>query len=155
MPLTYVHVDNGDGSWGQLRYKIWDVTFDNSYPTGGELVDAAQVGLQNIVGACCVGAADIASAGVVPFFKPSTGRILATRTGAHSHVLHFQTAAAANAVTAAANQLRTAAAAFDVAGVPDSTGEGGVVNAAQVAMTEVANATDLSAITLRLMFVGN
>src|SRR3990167_6876595 len=45
---------------------------------------------------------------------------------AHSHTLHFQTSAAANAVTAAANQLRTAAAAFDVAGVADSAGGGGV-----------------------------
>lgn len=45
----------------------------------------------------------------------------------HSHTLHFQTSAAANAVTAAANALRTPAAAFDVAGVADSLGEGGVV----------------------------
>jgi hypothetical protein len=53
-----------------------------------------------------------------------TGSALAT----HRHVLHFQTSAAANAVTAAANQLRTAAAAFDVAGVANSAGEGGVVD---------------------------
>lgn len=53
-----------------------------------------------------------------------TGAALA----AHRHTVHFQTAAAANAVTAAANQLRTAAAAFDVVGVADSAGEGGVVD---------------------------
>ena len=51
----------------------------------------------------------------------------------HTHVTHFQTAAAANAVTAAGNQLRTPAAAFDVAGVVDSAGEGGVVQAAAMA----------------------
>lgn len=53
-----------------------------------------------------------------------TGSALA----AHRHVLHFQTSAAANAVTAAANSLRTAAAAFDVAGVANSSGEGGIVD---------------------------
>lgn len=53
-----------------------------------------------------------------------TGSALA----AHRHVLHFQTGAAANAVTAATDQLRTAAAAFDVAGVANSAGEGGVVD---------------------------
>lgn len=53
----------------------------------------------------------------------------ASASTAHTHTLHFQTAAAANAVTAAANALRTPAAAFDVAGVVDSAGEGGIVNA--------------------------
>lgn len=57
---------------------------------------------------------------------------------AHTHTLHFQTSAAANAVTAAANALRTSAAAFDVAGVANSSGEGGVVNATAIPGGEVA-----------------
>ena len=74
---------------------------------------------------------------------------------AHTHVLHFQTSAAANAVTAAANQLRTAAAAFDIAGVVDSAGEGGVVQAAATAAqagTEVAN--DVNVGVLQFIAVG-
>ncbi|MBN2131779.1 MAG: hypothetical protein JW741_19925 [Sedimentisphaerales bacterium] len=46
---------------------------------------------------------------------------------AHGHTLHFQTGAAANVVTAAANQLRTAGAAFDVQSVVNTSGEGGIV----------------------------
>lgn len=86
---------------------------------------------------------------------------------AHRHVLHFQTSAAANTVTAAANALRTAAAAFDVAGVANSSGEGGVVDVSggtptgtnsaptftgtaqgQVALAQVSNAVNLSAVTI-------
>lgn len=46
---------------------------------------------------------------------------------AHTHDLHFQETAAANAVTAQANQLRTATTAFSVVGVTTDTGEGGIV----------------------------
>src|ERR1041385_5220744 len=67
-------------------------------------------------------------------------KIKAYRSAAHTHVLHFQTSAAANAVTAAADSLRTAATAFSVAGVADATGEGGIVTAAQTALAEVTNA---------------
>lgn len=63
----------------------------------------------------------------------------------HTHTLHFQTSAAANAVTAATNSLRTAAAAFDVAGVANSSGEGGVVSVAAAAGGEVASDVDVGA----------
>jgi hypothetical protein len=96
-----------------------------------------------------------------------TGSALA----AHRHVLHFQTSAAANAVTAAANSLRTAAAAFDVAGVANSSGEGGVVDVtagtpagtnsapaftgtAVTAAALVEASGDLSTLTFRAMVLG-
>lgn len=79
-----------------------------------------------------------------------TGSALA----AHRHTMHFQTGAAANAVTADTNQLRTAAAAFDVAGVANSSGEGGVVDvtAGTPAGTNAASAvTGTLAIPVRLI----
>lgn len=68
------------------------------------------------------------SAGFTPAGTNQALTFTGSALAAHRHVLHFQTSAAANAVTAAANSLRTAAAAFDVAGVANSSGEGGVVD---------------------------
>lgn len=128
------------GVAGDLRYIVASIVFSTSYATGGDTgLTAAALGLDRIF--------------VVNFDQPvgytlsynyDLGTVLAWRTAANSHVLHFQTSAAANAVTAAANQLRTAAAAFDVAGVADATGEGGVVTAAQVALAQVTATTNLS-----------
>ncbi len=206
MGLTIALVDSGEGQIGDLRYQVADVTFDSSYPTGGELLPTGNgstpsVGsVSNVLGAAVWGVKDATSAGVVIRYVPSTGKLMCLRTGAftgtgsvtgtaagqvfsgsalaaHGHVLHFQTSAAANAVTAAANQLRTAAAAFDVASVANASGEGGIVqitagtpagtNAAsaltatftadaqaQAALAEVTAATSLATVQQRLIFYG-
>lgn len=39
-----------DDVWGRLRVAIRTVTFDDSYPTGGESLTAADVGMAEIVG---------------------------------------------------------------------------------------------------------
>lgn len=48
MALTYSLL--GQGSWGQDRYRIVQITFDSSYPTGGEAMSGvrAGIGLTNI-----------------------------------------------------------------------------------------------------------
>lgn len=80
--LTIVPVDSGEGSYGQLRYQIADVTFDSSYPTGGEALPSNGVGSVGLVlGMHHIGAADATSAAIVPVFKPSTNKILAMRVG--------------------------------------------------------------------------
>jgi hypothetical protein len=99
-------------------------------------------------------------------FKAFYPTIAATFTGsalaAHTHTLHFQTSAAANAVTAAANSLRTPAAAFDVAGVANNSGEGGIVQVSAGtpagtitagAATEVADGTNVGIIQFMAMGV--
>ena len=142
---------------GQKRHVDVTITFGDSvltYPSGGvPLPTFASFGLVRNLNYILISGNDSAS-GVfwkydktnqklrayrTPGFTPAgtnatvTGTVAApTFTGAalaaHRHTIHFQTSAAANAVTAAANSLRTAAAAFDVVGVADSTGEGGVVD---------------------------
>lgn len=156
------------------------IAFDDSYPTGGESLTPAMLGLGTIdfisIGnkGGYVFEYDYANQKVIVYgaggFTPTGTNTAPAFTGsalaAHRHVLHFQTSAAANAATAAANSLRTAAAAFDVAGVANSAGEGGVVDvtggtpagtvAAPVftgdavaagALTQVASLTNLSTLT--------
>src|SRR5882672_5100990 len=48
MALTFTKVKHNIGL--NHRMHIYDVTFDNSYPTGGEVVTAANFGLNNING---------------------------------------------------------------------------------------------------------
>lgn len=112
------------------------ITASGSYATGGDTLDFAPV-----VGYTNRQPNFVTIEGIAGFRyeydkankkvlvrQSAGGTFTGTALGTHRHTLHFQTGAAANAVTAATNQLRTAAAAFDVAGVPDSTGEGGVVD---------------------------
>lgn len=121
-----------------------------TYATSGIAVTAAQVGLGRIDSLV------IDPAGGYTFeYVPSTGKVKAyVGSNSHTHVLHFQTSAAANAVTAATDQLRTAAAAFDVAGVANSSGEGGIVSAAAGAGAEVANSTNLAGVTFSFRAIG-
>lgn len=127
-----------------------------TYATNGISVSAATVGLGTI------NSLVIDPAGGYTFeYVASTGKVKAyygnPGLATHTHTLHFQTSAAANAVTAAANQLRTAAAAFDVAGVADTSGEGGVVAVAAgspAAGTEVATSTNLAGITFNWRAIG-
>lgn len=55
MALTFTKPTNwphaGPVNIGSLQLVSWDVTFDSSYPTGGEAVTAGQVGLNSIVAA--------------------------------------------------------------------------------------------------------
>lgn len=48
MALTLTRVGNEVHSVGNLRATIFEVAFDNSYPTGGEALTAADLGLVTI-----------------------------------------------------------------------------------------------------------
>ncbi len=146
---------------GTHRGKIFDVTFDSSYPTGGEDVSKASVGLQNITGALHLGAADATGAGIVPVYKPSTNKLLAMRANqsAHTHDLLLKNAAVADGATTRVNagaNLLGANTGGDLT-VAGGGANGGVQanTAADVALSEVANATNLSTVTTRLLFIGN
>jgi hypothetical protein len=142
---------NGHDVTAAKLVKRGTLTFSASYPTGGESFTPAQFGLISL------DQLDVHPTSGYAFEVDYTNRKVLVRYGgisAHTHTLHFQTGAAANAVTAAANQLRTGAAAFDVAGVNDSSGEGGVVRAAGAPGSEVANGTNLSGVTAQFVAVG-
>lgn len=178
-----------DDVWGSHRVAWRDVTFDSSYASGGEVLSPASFGLKTIQDVEIVGYDTDAAPYVIKWDKDN-GKLMAfvsagftpagtvaapTFTGsalaAHRHVLHFQTSAAANAVTAAANSLRTPAAAFDVAGVANASGEGGIVDVtggtpagtnsapaftgtAVAAAALVEASGDLSALTVRVRAIG-
>lgn len=163
------------------------MTLTSTYVTGGFPVTPGLFGLHRLDSL----AVD-AVAGLVLSYDKTNAKVIAYRSAgftpagtvaapvftgsalaAHRHVLHFQTSAAANAVTAAANSLRTAAAAFDVAGVANSSGEGGIVDVtagtpagtndapaftgtavAAAALLEVANGTSLSTTVTYFTAVG-
>jgi hypothetical protein len=196
MALTFAKVYDAAGVHGTVRETFYDVTLDSSYPTGGEVISAKDVGLSTLYGITPIGVSSVAgttkatayyfqwdyklgklqafaSGAATPAGTISAPTFTGSALAAHRHVLHFQTSAAANAVTAAANQLRTPAAAFDVAGVADSAGEGGIVDVsagtpagtvsaptftgtaiAAAALAEAANATNLSTFVVRVRAVG-
>ena len=175
MPLTITETNRT--VIGNRRLWSGTVAFDTSYPTNGEPFVPADIGFAFFDLVLIEPRAGLTfeynrtNAAIRALRATAIGGMTFTNTHtAHTHVLHFQTAAAANAVTAATNALRTAAAAFDVAGVVDSAGEGGSVNTAVATHTAPANAaatayttanfevtdtTDLSAITgVRVVCIG-
>jgi hypothetical protein len=190
MALSFAAVNNAVGTPGTFRETIYDVTLDSSYPTAGEVINPKDVGLSSIYGIGVLGVSNVDGTaktsgyvftwdfkngklqafGSAGFTPAGTATFTGTALAAHGHVLHFQTSAAANAVTAAANALRTPAAAFDVASVANNSGEGGIVQisagtpagtvafsgtaVAAAALAEAANATDLSTYVVRIRAVG-
>jgi hypothetical protein len=63
MALTLTRLKDGDNVEGKFFSRIYDVTFDSSYPTGGEAVSPASVGLKHIYGVRVLGVKDTTSAG--------------------------------------------------------------------------------------------
>jgi hypothetical protein len=57
MALTITKVTGADTTFGNKRIKTRDITFDSSYPTGGEALTAADVGLTKIDNVLSVGTA--------------------------------------------------------------------------------------------------
>ena len=50
MALSYAKVRDGESRVGRRKHQYWDITGDNSYPTGGYTISAAKVGLKTIQG---------------------------------------------------------------------------------------------------------
>ena len=57
MALTIARITGADTTWGNKRVRVRDITFDSSYPTGGEPLTPADVGLKKIEQAVPHGAA--------------------------------------------------------------------------------------------------
>lgn len=133
-----------------------------TYATGGVAVSAAQVGLGTLTSLV------IDPAGGYSFaWDPAAGKVLAYYGNgglvAHTHDLFLkdaaQTDAAGNRVNAAAaNKLgANTGASITVAGVVDTSGNGGVVQVAAgsaAAGTQVTAATNLAGITFNFRAVG-
>lgn len=55
MALTFTEIGGTRLTAGQLRGTVYDITFDSSYPTGGEALVAKDVGLDIILAAVQAG----------------------------------------------------------------------------------------------------
>lgn len=106
-----------------LHQNIAEITFDNSYPTGGEPVTAAQLGVRSIDMVMLSN-----GGGYLAEYDYTNNKIkVLTPTAPHSHIENTAAAYVQNATTAE--------------------------NVAEAA-SEVANATDLSAVIIRAMVIG-
>lgn len=115
--------------FGNRRVKVVDVTFDASYPTNGEALTPANLGLQTI------DLVLVSPDGGYLFAYDYTNQKLKAFTpvkaqAAHSHTENTAVAYTQNATTATGGAITAAAAA------------------------EVANTTDLSSVTCRLVAIG-
>jgi len=145
-------------SVGNVRQATGTITFDDSYPTNGESISASAIGLRNIE------QLEVFTAGGYIFeYVASTGKIKAYAAGgqaAHTHDLKIiggQAAASTDAISAKTLTLgKEAATDITIAGA-NSASLGGVVatTATVAAASEVANATNLSAVTARFRAIGN
>lgn len=157
MALTYSKMI-AEIKLGNLRGKIFDVTFDSSYITGGEPLSPAMIGIQNIVGSVQIGAKDATSGAVETKFIPgTTPKLMALRMGAHVHDLLFKNAAVADGATTRVNvgtNLLGANTGGDLT-VAGGGANGGVQLSTQAGLAEVSNAVDLSAVQVRVCFLGN
>lgn len=127
--------------FGNARVGIYDIDFDNSYPTGGEAVSASSLGLSEIL-----------YLSVIPR-DAASGRLLYNWDVANGKIqVLYPTGGAAPSTTIVDPAYTTTSGATTVTG-------SAAVNAA---ITEVAgrgleltNATDASAVKVRVFVVGN
>ena len=73
---------------GNMRLAIYQVTFDNSYPTGGEALTAADLGLSSIE----IMKTDGGDGGYVPQFDYANNKMLMFEAGADGAALDEVTA---------------------------------------------------------------
>lgn len=138
MALTITPVTDSYDVWGKHRVRIFDVAADNSYTTGGYSFAEADVGFKRVVGVETVGG-NVAAAALIAAWDSTNKKLLylyPSGGGAASPAALADPAVAAGAVT------MTSAAANGSSDLVPGRGK------------EVANATDLSTITTRLLVIG-
>jgi len=126
---------------------VADVNFDSSYPTGGEALTAKQFGLNALVFVLPAPAA-----GYMFEFDHANSKLKAfTPTIQHTHDLLLTGGQAAGD---ALQQLAGVIGKTTVGNVTAAGGASNIQNRAAAAATEVANLTDLSAVTVRVIAFG-
>lgn len=113
---------------GNKRMVVTETSFDSSYPTGGEAITAANLGLQEIQAVVILGTQSNAASARVFVWDRTNSKLMAYNPAAgHTHTENTAASYTQNATTASS----TAAAAG-----------------------EVANTTDLSAVKVNLLVFG-
>lgn len=68
------------GELGPYRVKVSNVTFDNSYPTGGEPLTAAQLGLTTILSVICEqGVTATRTTAITAYYDVAASKLVAYR----------------------------------------------------------------------------
>jgi hypothetical protein len=137
-----------------LKSRVVKFTFSDSYPTGGEALAPADFKLEYLAFVFAH-----PSSGYQFSFDYTANKILAYRLAAHTHTFFLNQAdvvdGAGTRVNAATNLIgANSGSDISIAGVADTTGHGGVVQAAASALTEVSNTVDLSLVTTRVLAYG-
>lgn len=157
MALSFSHVANGQGEYGQLKYDTWDVTWDSSYPTGGEVINPVDIGLLVITSVLPIGGNS--AAGVYKFwwdtvnsklmaFWSALGTVIGNVTvvgGGIGEAIGINPDTNAGVLSKAAATSRT---------IPIATFLGAAPTVAAGVMAEVANATNLSTVITRVRVEG-
>ena len=165
MALTFTFVDrNTFGKWHETLYKI---ALDNSYTTGGYAISATKVGLGVILGANCWGV-DAAASGVIQLsWDYTNGKLMAFRVATFTPAgtiaaPTINISGGVGGTVAIGISSDADAAALSKTAATSRTGITGVQAPAftgtaqgQVALAQVSNAVDLSAVTARIVFLGN
>ena len=153
---------------GSVNACIANITLDASYPTNGYTAalgfSPGAFALRSILAVHPVGCNGAASLVVQLIYDYTNIKLLCARSNsaAHTHNLYLKNADVADSagarVNAGADLLgANTGASLTVTGLAaGATTHGGVqgIAAAQAALVEVTNATDLSAVTVRVMVIG-
>lgn len=136
MALTLAKVKDSEDIWGKHRRVVFDVTFDNSYPAGGEVILPANVGLRRIE-MVRIGGGNPAAGGLNAHWDVVAGKMM----------LLYPTGSTLAAPAAIADPILNAGAVAVTASAatgPFAAGRG----------KELAAGTDASAIQVRAEFIG-
>lgn len=144
MAASLKRVPDGEDVWGRTAVKVMDVTLDSSYPlTNGYRINASDVGLKFFHGATVIGGNKASGAVKVAFDTASVAGELNT-----FGVLRVYNPTGGTAPATLAAPVITAGAVA----VTSSAANGAIITGGIA--VEVANATDLSSLIVRMEFHG-
>lgn len=156
--------------FGNIKAWIGQIQFDSSYPTGGESIPATMwqaFGMLGVLGIHVIGIPDATSGGVVVAWNYATLKLMAFRSGGFTpagtiggnvtvvgggigEATGINPDSNAGVLSKAAATNRTIPLATYLGAAPTFTGTA----VAAAALVEVANTTDLSAVTVRCFILG-
>jgi hypothetical protein len=162
MALTYTFV--ADSVQGNFFSRVYNIKLDTAYPTGGYVITPGKVKLGIILGIQPLAANGIASTIIWPWWDYVAGKLMCTVGGTPGGTISGNVTVVgggigeaiginpdtnAGVLSKAAATTRTIPIATFLGAAPTFTGT------AAPAPIQVANGFNLSAVTLRIAFIGN
>lgn len=146
-----------EGVTGDLRWAAADITFDSSYPTGGESLTAADLGFTAAEPYAQIIKLVAGHKGGYTFdYDYTNHKLIAYLAGAHTHDLFLKNAdqadGAGTRVNATTDKLGQNTGDVTVHGqAAGASAHGGVLGVAAAALAEVGNTISLSTVTVRVL----